>query len=353
MSRHVPEQDKTSSGDTENKLETIISSMITNGMTHHSNTSLLTFIRHNLKYATIMKFTGSLASSKLPRSGVQGYDSSEVAVSTLCDMDSFIAITQTTTLLGTGASSSIHSQAPPILSESPTVRFNPSRRAFLQPSRATSSISVDLTRLSEILWLTQIRDTQDHSTIGVKECNGKTSHLLRLLGSSCTVTIKATSTGESNNAESIDVDCVLPLQSCTANFKHRIKVFLQSVYVKEKGNVYGTEDHTGTDPLFYRFRENYDDAQGRFLSPWKAAIIDNSCFQSSSTIGTEELNSDDSTFSVEWCQNTLTRHNTWTSDASYFGQQVLGHLTAFFPCITFFGDATISEIQNLIKNYLL
>lgn len=327
--------------------------MIDPSTTHNSNNSLLTFIRHNLKYGTIMKFTGSLASSKLPRSGVQGYDSSEVIISTQCDMDSFIVIAQSTSLVSSGASSSIQSPSASTLSGLSSVRFNPSIGAFLQPSRATASISVDFTRLSEILRFTQIRDIQDHCTIGVKECKGKTSHLLRLLGSSCTVTIKAGSNTETKNTDSIEVDCVLPFQSCTTNFRHYIKRFLQSVYNKQRGDVCEHDVRSGTDTLFYRFRENYDDAQGRFLSHWKAALIDNTCFQSSSTIGTEGITSDDSTFSVEWCQNPLARHSTWTSDASYFGHQVLGQLTSFFPSITFFGDATISEIQTLINNYLL
>lgn len=335
-------------------LTSLLSSLFnTSTMNDENATPLTTFIRQNLKYSTIMRFAGSLARSKLPRSGVQGYDSSEVVISAPCDMDSFVAITRTAGSVSTSDSSRIHSPSPSTVNNSLSVRFNPSKHAFLQPSRATSSLSVDFTRLSELLRFTQIRDNQDHSTIGVKECKGKTGHLLRLLGSSCRVTIEGSSSNESEGKGLLEVDCVLPFQSCTSNFKNHIKSFLQSIYIAQKGNVYQREVPSGSDTLFYRFRENYDHAQGRFLSPWKAVMMDNTCYNSSSTVGTERSTTDDSTFSIEWYQNPLPRHCTWTSDASYFGQQVLGQVTSFFPCITFFGDATISEIRTLINNYLL
>lgn len=341
------------SGVTQNNLSSLISSLIIPATKNDSKNPLLTFIHQNLKYSTITKFAGSIASSKLPRSGVQGYDSSEILISTQCDMESFVAITRTASSVTVSRSLDVQSAPATTFTGSPSTRFNPSKNAFHNPSRATSSLSVDFKCLSELLLFTQIRDTTDHRTIGIKECKGKNTHLLRLLGSSCTVSINGGVNKATGNQCFLDVDCILPFQSCTPNLKNHIKSYLQSLYISEKADALEHEVPSGSDALFYRFRENYDDAQGRFLSPWKAVLFDNTCFRSSSAISTEGSTTDDSTFSIEWCQNPEVRHSTWTSDASYFGQQVLGQLTSFFPSITFFGDVTISEIHSLINNYLL
>lgn len=308
----------------------------TNG-TDHVYPTLPFFIFNSLKYNIITKFTNSLARSKFHRTGLQGYDSTETIVSAQCDMTSFLAMTNNLT----------SSQCP--TSASP-VRFNPSKLAFQSPSRATSTLSVDFTHLETLLGHVHIRDTVDHRTIGLRRSNSKASRLLRLLASSCIINIRCGSVP--NVQRTVDVDCVFPFQSITANYKQQIQSVLQSLYnTRESGTCHNGKPG-GSDTVFYRFRENFDEAQGRYLSSWKAVSMVNNCFHSASTMVIEETASDDYAFSLEWSQIPPPASSTWTSDARYFGQFIMGQVECFFPTVTFFGDYTITEIEKLIESTL-
>ena len=321
-----------------------LSSLFTAAVTsssEHSKTQhgLLPFINNNLKYTIVLKFSGSLSRSRFTRSGVEGYDSSEMIVNTACDMLSFLTISNSINKAGS-TNCSHH------------VRYNPSTSSFINPSRATTNLSVDFRILTDLLEHIQLRDMADWSTISVKRANKKTGRLLRILASSCVLSFAP----KRGNGTTVNVDCVLPSQSMTATCINEMKLILKHIYDGElppgERDTSHSNKRMGSDVLFFRFRENYDEAQGRFLSPWKATTLQNSCFSADSTIGAEQSCPDDSTFSLEWSSVAPVPKSVWTSDAVYFGEQVLGTVTAFFPSVTFFGEATTREIETLISEYL-
>ncbi len=112
--------------------------------------------------------------------------------------------------------------------------------------------------------------------------------------------------------------------------------------------------------VFYRYRENYDPAQGRYISPWRSRSViweyfktsDNSTQPRTSTSlsGPGSANADsESTFSVEWSRCSSLPNSVWTEDATFMGVEVLGEITAFFPSVTFFGPSTLTEIDALLQ----
>lgn len=92
--------------------------------------------------------------------------------------------------------------------------------------------------------------------------------------------------------------------------------------------------------VFYRYRQNYDESQGRFLSPWRARHVTWAYFEpvstSTDTASSDNLE-DDATFSVQWSRCPTLPQKQWIDDATYLGTEVIGEITAFFPSIFFFG----------------
>ena len=173
--------------------------------------------------------------------------------------------------------------------------------------------------------------------------------MLRLLGSSCIVTLN-----QGSQPESIVVDCIFPFYS----FTYAQVEILQSV-LRSQLDSSSTHSHAvfhGSDsetrPILYRVRQNYDEAQGRYLSPWKLLHLHLPVFSTSSTVGKDKYREEDCTFSLQWTAAAPLSSSMWTTDATFMGLQVLGDVTSFLPCITFFGPSTIDEVQKLIVNYI-
>ncbi len=312
----------------------------TSTMNNGSNRSaLVDFISFNMKHSIVHKFSSQLPSRKYRRTGLEGYDSSDVIISTTCDLESFIQLVSTL-------------DAKDECRKAHAMRFNPNRESFYDPSRATESLSVDFNNLKNLLTHLQLRDSADHQRIGVKRVSGKSGHLLRMLGTSCVLSLGSS---DSDSAPT-EVDCVLPFMSTTPSNNDILKELLQAAYNNSKQQQPHLQrqdhNHSGSDIMFYRFRENYDEGQGRYLSPWKAVLVPNNCFKASSTTGLEQSSTDDSTFSIEWSRSSQITSSTWTSDALFTGQYVLGEIMAFFPTVTFFGISTVREIDSLISDYL-
>ena len=105
--------------------------------------------------------------------------------------------------------------------------------------------------------------------------------------------------------------------------------------------------------VFYRCRLNYDESQGKYLSPWKALNLDISSVMPMNQDEHRGHETDtESFFSVQWSQCRPISSTLWTTDATFLGVQVLGDITSFFPSVTFFGASTIREVERLISDYL-
>ena len=75
---------------------------------------------------------------------------------------------------------------------------------------------------------------------------------------------------------------------------------------------------------------------------------------STSTINTvpSTVSSDsDTSFTVQWSRSVPLPSSTWTEDATFMGNYVMGNISVFFPAVIFFGPSTVSEIQDLLERH--
>lgn len=173
--------------------------------------------------------------------------------------------------------------------------------------------------------------------------------MLRLLGSACVVSLPL----RGGHEPVLDIDCILPGISYTSIVSDQLKSALRSVIEGTSTSMFSDGTDAQACDIFYRIRRNYDQSQGRYLSPWRRKTVRLRPFRPSSTSGSTDSDCSigvdgDNTFSVQWTQLTPLSAAAWTSDARYFGEHVLGELSIFFPSITFFGHSTILEIEELL-----
>lgn len=238
-------------------------------------------------------------------------------------------------------------------------RFNPDVLAFQNPSRATDNLSVDFSNMTVLLRWINVNDVRDQRVFATKFSTKRPGGMLRILGTSCFLTVRKES------SDTVGVDCVLPFVSCTSSQQSQLQDLLSS---NPDGDITvpPASTYTGlqTDVVFYRYRENYDPSQGRYISPWRARRITWSYFtrsnspsdMKSSTVATlgvssQDTSDTDGTFSVQWSRCAPLSRSQWTDDATFMGSLVLGSMTLFFPSVIFFGPSTLYEIEALMHKY--
>lgn len=214
------------------------------------------FVLNNIRYETLHKFTNSLPKSRFHNSGTEGFERSEILVSTKCDLATFIRAVSPLLQITPGTP--------------PDARaFKPSLHAFREPSRATSTLSIDFGDLDPILIWLRMYDAADRMNIKRKCTSRSKVAMLRVLGTSC---VLQTPTGK--EAPSVRVDCFIPFRSNTAVQAS----MLQSVV-------------TGVSS------------------------------------GTNEC-----CFTLQWSACKPLSSAVWSSDATYTGMQVVGDMTIFSSC---------------------
>lgn len=327
----------------------MMSAMIQSYVNNSSATSKLKdFIFTNLRFRSLAKFSQPLLKSRFFNSGVEGFQSSDICVSTSCDLHTFLELVSTL-------------RFPSLDSTTSHVRLSPSPQAFEVPSRATSSLSIDFGHINQFLGWLLINDNFDRQAIKVKSARRMKNSMLRILGTSCVVNV------QKHNGDHVEVDCILPFMSCTASQIAQLSHVLND---ENKGTSTASILPNSTeiaahrvDTVLFRYRENYDDAQGRFLSPWRSkTIIWNVFPHSTSTVSSKKSDpalqyvkqgsfkeEGDSCFSIEWRIIKSLPSSMWTSDAKFSGLYVLGEIYSFFPTVTFFGSSTSTEILNLLS----
>lgn len=337
-------------------MTTLLSSLVANEA--HS-LQLHDFVLNNLRYETLHKFTHTLPKLQYHDSGTEGFQQAEILVSTKCDLTTFIGIVQP--LLSAASNDS-----------SENMRFNPSISAFREPSRATGTLSVDFTDLVPMLKWLRVHDNADSMNMKTKRTVRSQVAMLRVLGTSCLLTDPS----ESQPTQP-QVDCFLPFQSCTSfqvQHLHQIFTNKREGTASEVGNgvhVHETvQDKGATDaqqqqnvqhddlkqqPKFlYRRRQDFDDDQGRFLSPWRMKYSQSNPFckeTSGETADTSKIDTSESfdcCFTLQWTSSKPLSKTVWTTDATFTGSHVLGDVTLFFPCTTFIGNSTVTEIETLL-----
>lgn len=232
------------------------------------------------------------------------------------------------------------------------INFSPCLSAFHSPSRATPFLSVDFRKVKHLLEWLDVHDSRDHLSIGYRFTRLKLSGALRLLGSSFEI---EQCHGGNLNSSTI-VDCVLPFCSATTSSYHAVAKALSNadINISESADknksptVIPEKENEGDCTLvLYRSRENYSDAQGKYLSPWKKTIIESPPLTEAKNSTTAISTFKESLYSVQWTPLPQVHSTLWTSDATYFGDDVMGEVTIFFPAVTFFGSSTIEEIRIL------
>ena len=308
---------------------------------------MINFVQQNIKYDTVQKFSAPLSRTRLQSSGLEGFNSSEIIVTTKCDLQTFVSMFEPLMNTPESADQSLY-------------HFNPSKSAFSNQSRATQLLSVDFMSVGDLLKWMSIRDAADLHTMSVKSTVRKNDALLRLLGTSTVIQVV---TDEKVNC-TVDVDCILPLSSCTSHHRTVLRSRLCDLFRVRGEHTPSTEklpqvnQAKGDNLVFFRRRQNFDDAQGRYLSPWKSLYfnLDDPVTNPTKSTATESksLNTSlDSLFSIQWSQCKPLPSTMWTSDATFLGLNILGDLTVFFPAITFFGSSTIKEVQQLTSDNIL
>lgn len=312
----------------------------------NTSSSVVDFIRNNLKYDIVQKFSSSLCRTKLQNTGVEGFKCMEIIVTTKCDLNSFHSLVQS--LVHESRENSNH-----------TFRFSPSLNSFSSQSRATRLLSVDFATLLELLRWISIHDESDVRRISLKSTSRKNDSLLRIVGSTAFLSLP----NRGSQSSSLGIDCVFLFSSCTL----RLVNHLESVLAEHLANPDNKSDlqthsttqydysrsSSGTQLVFYRCRENYDDSQGKYLSPWKSIEIlgSNNLFGVKAEQSAVVASHDDSSISVQWSQSRQISRAMWTDDARFTGMQVLGEINTFFPTVTFFGTSTIKEIKDLLSRH--
>ena len=110
--------------------------------------------------------------------------------------------------------------------------------------------------------------------------------------------------------------------------------------------------------ILCRNRKDFDDDQGRFLSPWRINQSSSDTFcadegrTNASTSASNSSESFDCCFTLQWTTSKPFSNGVWTSDATFTGMHVPGEVTLFFPCTTFIGNSTVAEIETLLTQVL-
>ena len=341
-------------------MSTLLSSIVAN---EEHSLELHDFVLNNLRYETLHKFTHTLPKSRYQDSGTEGFEQAEILVRTKCDLATFTRLVQPLISIATNDSSA-------------HMRFNPSLSAFREPSRATDILAVDFSDLQPLLKWLRVHDNSDSMKMKTKRTVRSQVAMLRVLGTSCLLTDLSKS-----QSTQPQVDCFLPFTSCTS---FRVQQLQELFRTDQKGSasevgsgagVHETVQHDGaTDahdhrqmqnieqrqqPAFlYRKRQDFDDDQGRFLSPWRINQSNSTAFcktagetkAGNSTIHISE--SFDCCFTLQWSSSKPLSNALWTTDATFTGSHVLGDVTLFFPCTTFIGNSTVAEIETLLGQVL-
>lgn len=300
------------------------------------------FVMNNLKYSTLHKFSSPITKSRFHNSGLEGFHTSDILVNVKCDLSTFVE-----------AVTSLQNNEKAVIDLD--FSFSPGLSSFENPSRATKSLSVEFRNLQQLLLWLDIKDPRDNLVIGHRLSNTQSSGTLRLLGSS--FVLKACQFGPSQ--KSVDVDIVLPFTSSTMSTYQAIVKALKDTELQtscsyapalqsdfNNQHVIDCNDGCRETVVYYRKRENYDETQGRYLSPWRTSII-RSPFFSEFNECIDDTRFTDSTFTVQWTSAPPLSNKLWTSDATFFGTSVMGEVTIFFPSVTFFGSSTVIELIAL------
>lgn len=312
------------------------------------------FILNTIKYDVLLHFSSPLPRSRFQNSGLEGFQISETSVVVKCDLNSFLQITRP-----------LHSS-----SNNGSSRFAPNFSLFESPSRATNNLSVHFSTLSDFLYWMQVHDIADHRAFCYKSSYRKSAGMLRVIGTACLLT----SVRIPGGLDPVDVDCVLPFTSRTKPRLDQLREHLEkrSTDVAPAASNSHSTKGLKNSVVLYRFRQNFNAAQGRYISPWRSrqipwnSLLDTNSksadAQSSSnlTSSTEPTTHNststsacDSTFSVEWSKCAPLPGSIWTEDACFMGLKVMGQITVFFPVVTFYGASTMAEIQNLLENHCI
>ena len=171
---------------------------------------------------------------------MEGFQTTEVLVTVKSDLDTFLELVQDLTPS----------------SKKGLTRFNPDTQSFINPSRATSSLSVDFTTVSTMLRWMNINDIGDHHTCATKRSMRKNGKQLRILGSSCLITLPRPFSSNSEKS-TVLVDCFLPHVSCTTSHIHQLTSLLSDDITTSSQTNPPTHD-LANDVVLYRYRENYD-----------------------------------------------------------------------------------------------
>lgn len=315
---------------------------------------LPSFILNTIKYEVLLHFSSPLPRSRFQNSGLEGFQISETSVVVKCDLNTFLQLTRPLNSSSYNGSS----------------RFAPNFALFESPSRATNNLSVHFSTLSDLLYWMQVHDIADHMAFCYKSSYRKSAGMLRVIGTACLVT-RVRIPGV---LDPVDVDCVLPFTSRTKPRLDQLREHLETRptdVVPAASNSHATKG-LKNNVVLYRFRQNFNEAQGRYISPWRSrqipwnslleTISNSADAQSSSnlTSSTEptthtstSTSGCDSTFSVEWSKCAPLPGSIWTEDACFMGLKVMGQITVFFPVVTFYGASTVAEIRNLLENHCI
>ena len=212
--------------------------------------TLLSFMISTLKFETLSKFSTTISKPRLINTGQEGFQCSELTVRQKCDMSTFLDLVTTfkSELQLPGSS----------VERTQRYRLNPSSRSFMNPSRATQSLSIDFQSLQQLLYCLEIKDSRDHFSAGFRSSRRKGNGMVRVLGSACVITLH--SLGGSNS--SLDIDCVLPFVSHTAIQVDQIQSCLRQALTGSDST--GACEHTSSNPtccILYRVRKDYDEVK--------------------------------------------------------------------------------------------
>ena len=300
--------------------------------------SLLSFVLQTMKYNVLHRFSPTVTKPKFQASGLEGFYSGDMVVNTKCDMISFVYLVKplhnsNLTVMGTD------------------FYYSPSVSAFINPSRATSTLSVDFRDLHHLLQWLHIRDSQDLFMMGCRQSGTIPSGTLRLLGSTFVVKDCRLKSSESV----VDIDCVVPFGSATISTYYSVLYHLQNSIPDTSSPKFtenGSDNQCRKTTVYYRSRENYNEVQGRYLSQWNKMIIKSSFLSPSDTSTNSTISTfTESMFSIQWSPLPPLPPKIWTSDATFVGPDVMGEVSIFFPSVTFFGSSISNEIRSL-TNFL-
>lgn len=176
-----------------------------------------------------------------------------------------------------------------------TIRLNPTESSFQHPSRATPTLSLEFEGVNQLLSTLSVCDPADQRAAALKISSRKSCGLSRVLGSSCIISIRSES-----GTDATVVDCVFPFSSFTYTQVEYLHSVLRTHLHGSSSQSVSSVQENSKHAILYRVRENYDDAQGRYLSPWKVLHTTLPFFTSASTVGSEKYRDEDATFSIHW-----------------------------------------------------